>query len=185
MADVLAYPSDIAPPGWSPDRDPDDPFAGGYQPKPGPKPDIPTTGSGVKPAPITRDDEETARFADVEQQVFANLPDEPPEPEVPRPAVQSIGTAGLTRYTLLYPVKIEGLALREIKISPPALWDVQDFLAGKIKSNFELISRMTGLSPVMLGALRWPDVQALLNITTDLLPAFVRDAIDQQGRGNE
>lgn len=104
-----------------------------------------------------------------------------PEPAPPRPGVIYEGDQRGTRtHVLLYPVRFDGDAtwLRRIKVCPPSLWDVQDFAAGRIRSNYDLMARMTGIDAVRLGALKWPDIDALLDMTMDLLPDFIRQAIE-------
>jgi hypothetical protein len=83
---------------------------------------------------------------------------------------------------LLYPVNIDGRTIERVVVNHPALWDVQDWLDKRLTSHFELIARMTELDVVALGALRWPDMQALLDMTVELLPSFIREAIEAQGR---
>lgn len=120
-----------------------------------------------------------AALRDIES-VADSMPD--PE-EVPRPEVHYVGGLGQRRYVLLFPVKVGGKMFRHVTVSHPSLWDVQDWLAGKMQSHFELIARMTGLTTVELGALRWPDVQALLDITQNMLPEFIQQGIAQQPGG--
>lgn len=113
-----------------------------------------------------------------------NVADTMPAPEeAPRPATHYVGGLGQRRYVLLFPVTVGDKTFRYVTVSHPALWDVQDWLAGKMQSHFELIARMTGLTTVELGALRWPDVQALLDITQNMLPEFIQQGIAQQPGG--
>lgn len=108
-------------------------------------------------------------------------PQPAPAPAEPRPAAAYIGKGGERRYRLLYPVKIEGRAIRMVTVSHPTLWDVQDWIAGRIKTNFEIMARVTAMPEVELGALKWPDVQALITLTSEVLPDFIRDAIEAAG----
>jgi hypothetical protein len=110
-----------------------------------------------------------------------NLADgEPPgEPEPPpRPAVEYLEPTPIV-FPLRFPVRIDGAEVRALTIHPPTLWDIQDWAAGRLRTNYELMARMVGLDPVALGALRWPDVEALAGITTALLPDPIREAIEK------
>ncbi|KRQ99289.1 hypothetical protein [Bradyrhizobium valentinum] len=169
--DQRVYPSDIAPEGFTPsgERDPDP--MGAFAPsssltdddEPSPEPtQQPPWPGEEEPSPVGG----TAKEAE-------------PEPAPPRPNVEYVGVGGQRRHMLLCPLKIEGKMLRHVTIAPPALWDVQDFLAGRIRSNFEMASRMTGIDGVALGALKWPDADIVLQIVTDMLPEFIRDAIER------
>jgi hypothetical protein len=81
---------------------------------------------------------------------------------------------------LRYPVTIEGVGLvRQLAINGPTLWDIQDWAAGRLKTNYELMARMVGIDSVALGALRWPDVEALAAIVTTMLPEAMRDGIEK------
>jgi hypothetical protein len=104
-------------------------------------------------------------------------PDEP-EPAPIRPAVEYLDPAPII-YPLRYPVYIDGVGtVRELAIHGPALWDIQDWAAGRIKTNFELMARMVGIAPEALGALRWPDIEALASIVATMLPDQLRAAIE-------
>lgn len=107
-------------------------------------------------------------------------PDPPDEPEPPpiRPAVEYLDPAPII-LPLRYPVRIEGVGIvRELAIHGPTLWDIQDWAAGRIKTNFELMARMVGIAPEALGALRWPDVEALASMVATLLPDQLRAAME-------
>jgi hypothetical protein len=85
---------------------------------------------------------------------------------------------------LRYPVEIEGVGeVRSLTINPPALWDIQDWSAGRLKTNFELMARMVGLTPAALGALRWPDIEQIASIVATMLPDELRAAIEASRRG--
>lgn len=172
------YPEDVAPANFL-DRDPDPATA--FAPVDGSRADA------------------SIKLAEAPSDQAAPSPEPPgPEPEPPpiRPAVAYPGAAGLrvhvldsnerllkdtVRYPLLYPVKylVEGeeRLLTELTAHPPALWDIQDWVAGRLKTNYELMARMLDMDPIDLGALRWPDIEALIDITTAMLPKEVRDAI--------
>lgn len=104
-----------------------------------------------------------------------------PEPPPPRPEV-SYDAVGVRTYALLFPLTIAGRKLRRLTIHPPALWDIQDWAAGRLPTNYDLMARMVDMDPVALGALRWPDIEALVDITTAMLPDAVRDAIELSKR---
>jgi hypothetical protein len=40
------------------------------------------------------------------------------------------------------------------------------------------MARMVGIDPVALGALRWPDIEALAEMVTGMLPEAIRAAIE-------
>jgi hypothetical protein len=84
---------------------------------------------------------------------------------------------------LRYPVEIDGVGeVRSLTVNPPALWDIQDWAAGRLKTNFELMARMVGLSPAALGSLRWPDIEQLATIVATMLPDELRAAIEASRR---
>ena len=100
------------------------------------------------------------------------------EPEArPRPTVRYLGDTPIV-LPLRFPVEIDGQEIRSLTVNPPALWDIQDWVAGRLKTNFQLMARMVGLSPEALGALRWPDIEQLANIVTAMLPEKLRAAIE-------
>ncbi len=115
-----------------------------------------------------------------EAEVEAAQAQEPPPPP-PRPEVIYDGV-GIRTYALLYPLTIAGRKIRRLTIHPPTLWDIQDWAAGRLATNYELMARMVDMDPVAIGALRWPDVQALVDITTAMLPDAVREAIELSKR---
>jgi hypothetical protein len=175
MIHQRVYPSDIAPEGFVPsgERDPDP--MGAFAPASSPTGDEDRSGSTSPPSPSQSEPQPSPVG-----ETFDEPQAEPePEPAPPRPAVEYVGAGGQRKHALLYPVRIEGRMLRSVTVSPPALWDVQDFLAGRITTNFEMASRMTGIDAVTLGALKWPDADIVLQIVTDMLPDFVRDAIEK------
>jgi hypothetical protein len=94
-----------------------------------------------------------------------------------RPAVEYLDAQPVI-LPLRYPVKIEGVGVvRQLTICGPTLWDIQDWAAGRLTTNYELMARMVGIDPVALGALRWADVEALAEIVTGMLPEVMREAI--------
>jgi hypothetical protein len=166
------YPEDVAPANFL-DRDPD-----------------PATAF----APV---DGQPPKVAEQPREPDLAATPEPPEPEpIVRPVVAYPDSVGLrvhlldgqerllkesVHYPLMYPVKylLDGQerVVKEITAHPPALWDIQDWAAGRLKTNYELMARMLDMDPVELGALRWPDIAALIDITTAMLPQELRDAI--------
>ena len=101
---------------------------------------------------------------------------------VPRPAVRYLGDAPVV-LPLRFPVEIEGVGeVRTLTVNPPALWDIQDWAAGRIKTNFELMARMTGLPPEALGSLRWPDIEQIATIVATMLPDQLRAAMEASRR---
>jgi hypothetical protein len=123
------------------------------------------------PAPPQQGNEALPTSATVEP------PDEPEPPPV-RPVVEYLDVTPIILF-LRHPVRIEGVGIiRRLEINSPALWDIQDWAAGRIKTNWELISRMVGVDPVALGALRWPDIETLASIAATLLPDQLRAAIE-------
>lgn len=136
---------------------------------PAPEP-LPWEGAGIGPEP---DAGEAAGLS--------GYPD--PAPPAPRPTVSYVGHGGDRAYVLLYPVRIGDRELRRVIVRHPALWDVQDWIEGRIKTNFEMMARMTAMTPVDLGALKWPDAEAVLAIVNSMLPAFIRDAIEAAATG--
>lgn len=101
--------------------------------------------------------------------------------EVPRPEVRYIGTGGNRVYKLLHPLKIGGREVRQVTMHHPTLWTIEDYVAGKIKTNFSLIGAMSDLPESEAGALRWPDAQAIIAIVTSMLPTFIQEAIEAAG----
>ena len=161
------YPEDVAPSGYL-DRDPD---------------------SVAATEPVQRAESPGESSGEVPPIEPADLPGREgapePEPAPVRPEVAYQGVAGVHVYTLLFPLKIDGRKLTRLTIHPPALWDIQDWAARRLKTNYELMARMVDMDPVTLGALRWPDVQALVDITTAMLPEALRDAIELSKREGE
>jgi hypothetical protein len=176
------YPEDVAPANFL-DRDPDPATA--FAPVDGQPPDAP------KPA------EQPSADLGLATQHPALDPEPEPEPEpIVRPVVAYPDSVVLrvhlldgqerllkesVRYPLMYPVKylLDGQerVVKEITAHPPALWDIQDWAAGRLKTNYELMARMLDMDPIEPGALRWPDIAALIDITTAMLPQELRDAI--------
>jgi hypothetical protein len=163
MSDTVIDPSSIAPPGWLRDPDPMGAFA----------PEIAGDAPPANPIPLAA--AQADMFVD---DVGDQAADPEPPPAPPRPVVRYLGKGGARGYALLFPIEIDGRRFRSVTVNHPALWDVQDWLAGRIKSHFEFVARMAGLSDDEFGALRWPDVQALLEIAGEMLPPFVRAVIE-------
>jgi hypothetical protein len=113
-------------------------------------------------------------------------PEGAPEAAPPaRPVVRYLGDTPIS-LPLRYPVEIEGVGeVLTLTINPPALWDIQDWAAGRLKTNFELMARMVGLAPAALGSLRWPDIERLADIVTTMLPPAVRAGIEASKREPE
>ncbi len=153
------YPSEVAASGFL-DRDPD---------------------TATEFAPVNAQGDETpaeeAPWVDPEGEAATAAAAEP-EPAPARPEVVYADVGGTRAYKLLYPVRIDGKRITGLTIHPPALWDIQDWIAGRLKTNYELMARMVDMDPVALGALRWPDIQAITDITTPMLPDAVREAIE-------
>ena len=105
--------------------------------------------------------------------------------EIPdRPLVDYPGTAGCRIYPLLHPVKFFGEPLlKQVTVHPPALWDIQDWAARRMVSNYELIARMVDMTPMRLGALRWPDINAIVELALPMLPVLLREAINMEPQG--
>jgi len=172
MNDQRVYPSEIAPAGFAPARGDPDPMGDFAPAQEAETPARPADRPYPRPVPEPVPEILTHMGAPDE----AEAPSEPPPP---RPDVEYLGSEGQRVYFLLYPVIVGNLTLREVTIGQLSLWDVQDFLAGRIKTNVELLSRMSGIDPVSLGALKWPDVEALLSMVTALIPDFIREAIEK------
>jgi hypothetical protein len=159
------WPEDIKPrvfEGEPPEPDP----TGAFEPAAGAR------GDGAGEASEAREDSSgQAAFVD------PGTPDED-EAAIPvRPTVRYLGARAIM-VPLLYPVEIAGLGeVCEVLIDQPALWDIQDWAAGRLRTNYELMARMVGLDPTALGALRWPDIERIATITTDMLPEAMREAI--------
>ncbi len=176
MSVTVLSPSDIAPEGFIPSGDPD-PIGASAPEDVGRPLDGNTAGQNGEPVVgFAFDDSETPAEDDESTVTPA------PRPAPPRPEARYVGSNGERSYRLLFPVVIANVPLRRVTVAPPALWDVQDFIEGRISTNVELVGRMTGLDPVSLGALRWPDIQAVIGMMTDLLPDFIRAAIEDQGQ---
>jgi hypothetical protein len=106
-------------------------------------------------------------------------PTPPPASEPPpvRPEVEYTGQGGSHIYTLLFPLSINGVERNHVVINHPSLWDVQDWASSRLPTNYQLVARMVGMSPVDLGALKWPDISAIMDIATTMLPDEIKDAI--------
>jgi hypothetical protein len=158
----VVYPSDIAPReflGEPPEPDPEKAF----------EPEAPRGKPADEASPAPPADEAGLDFP----------PPEPPVAEEPpvRPAVEYLDPAPVI-LPLRYPVHIEGVGtLRELAIHGPTLWDIQDWAAGRLRTNYELMARMVGIDPVALGALRWADTETLAAIALTMLPEAMREAI--------
>ena len=141
-----------------------------------PEPDEPDPERAFEPVEFPRKKAEEAPFPPPgDTDPGAN--GEPEAPALPRPAVRYLGDAPIV-LPLRFPVEIDGKEIRLLTVNPPALWDIQDWVAGRLKTNFQLMARMVGLSPEALGALRWPDIEQLANIVTAMLPEKLRAAIE-------
>jgi hypothetical protein len=109
-------------------------------------------------------------------------PTPPPTPEPPpvRPEVEYVGDGGAVIYTLLFPLRIGGDnqdIRKHVVINHPSLWDVQDWATSRLPTNYQLVARMIGMDPVDLGALKYPDIAAIMEIAATMLPDEIKDAI--------
>jgi hypothetical protein len=173
MALNRVYPSDLRPPApREMRREPPEPDADrAFEPVAAPG----APGTREKPAGETSPPPQTS-----EPKLDFPLPDPADaEDEARRPVVRYEDPLPIIM-PLRYPVTIEGVGLvRQLAINDPTLWDIQDWAAGRLKTNYELMARMVGIDPVALGALRWPDVEALAAIVTTMLPEAMRDGIEK------
>jgi hypothetical protein len=139
-----------------------------------PEPQAPDLEQAFEPAPAPAPPAPTPEAAELH--VADGIRE--PEPAPDRPEVRYLDQAPIV-FPLRFPVEIAGAEVRSLTINPPTLWDIQDWAANRLQTNYELMARMVGLDPVALGALRWPDVEALASITTTLLPEPIREAIEK------
>lgn len=161
MATNVLDPSDIAPEGFVPNDDPDP--MGAFAPS---------------TVPLEEPAAEPVSIFGTEDQPPADPEEPPPEPPEPRPEVRYVGGEhDVTTVRLRTAIVVDGVKIASVRVNPPALWDVQDFLAQRIKTNIEMASRMTGIAPVVLGALRWPDAEAIFDVVLKKLPDFIRESI--------
>jgi hypothetical protein len=72
---------------------------------------------------------------------------------------------------LNFPFALDGAKVDRVPLAPPSL-DGLEFLRGEAGLSARNIILVTSpLSPRAIGALRWPDVEAILTAALDLLPA--------------
>jgi len=72
---------------------------------------------------------------------------------------------------LAFPFALDGAKVERVPLAPPSL-DGLGFLRGDEGLSARNIILVTSpLSPRAIGALRWPDVEAILTAALDLLPA--------------
>lgn len=71
---------------------------------------------------------------------------------------------------LTFPFALDGAKVDRVPLAPPSL-DGLEFLRGEEGFSARKIILVTSpLSPRAIGALRWPDVEAILRAALDLLP---------------
>lgn len=71
---------------------------------------------------------------------------------------------------LTFPFALDGAKVDRVPLAPPSL-DGLEFLRGEAGLSARNIILVTSLlSPRAIGALRWPDVEAILTAALDLLP---------------
>lgn len=98
------------------------------------------------------------------------------------PVVSVDGAVGMLSHTLLIPLIVNGRRLTQVTMRLPDLGDIDDWGSGRLKTNRDLLARLTGLHPVVLRALKWPDAEAVIKLFEAAAPAFV---IDEIGRGSD
>lgn len=81
--------------------------------------------------------------------------------------------AGQREYTLIVPPTVNGKRLRKIRMRLPLQGDIDDWGNGEIASLREFQARLTGLDPLVLRALAWPDAEAVHLLFRDIVPDFV------------
>jgi hypothetical protein len=82
------------------------------------------------------------------------------------------GVGELT-YTLLVPLTVNGERLTRVTLRLADLGDIDDWGSGKLPTNRDLLARLTGLHPVVLRSLKWPDAEAVIKLFEAAVPAFV------------
>ncbi|WP_281978793.1 phage tail assembly protein [Pseudorhizobium flavum] len=92
----------------------------------------------------------------------------------PRVALAEPGRGG-RRYMLLAPLYVDGYRLEEVTLRHLTQAELDDYAGGEIETRRLLLARVTGLHPDVIGAMIWPDSEALHQMFADLLPAFLKD----------
>ena len=99
---------------------------------------------------------------------------EPPAgAEVLASTVIFTGNLGQREYTLLVPLTVNGTRLRKIRMRLPVQGDIDDWGNGEIASPREFLVRLTGLDPLVIRALAWPDSEAVHLLFRDIVPDFI------------
>jgi len=82
---------------------------------------------------------------------------------------------GVKRYTLLAPLTVDGKLLDEVVLRHPTQGELDDYANSDIETRRLMLARLTGVDPLVIKALIWPDSQALHQMLADILPDFLRD----------
>ena len=99
--------------------------------------------------------------------------DEEAGEEIKPSIVIEVGPAGRRSYALIIPLKVNGKWLRKVDLRLPSQGDIDDWGTGEIENARAFLCRLTGLDPLVIKALRWPDSEALYQMFRDVMPDFV------------
>lgn len=81
--------------------------------------------------------------------------------------------AGSRTYTLVQKPKVNGVILSTITLRMPEQQDIDDFYSGGVDGTRGMLARLTGLHPVVIKRLKWPDAEAVFQLYRDIVPSFM------------
>ncbi len=76
-----------------------------------------------------------------------------------------------------HPFRLYGVWLRAVRVSPPGYADLRLLRSHALDGGL-IVAATTGLPPDVIGAIRWPDMEKLLEASLAVLPDDFRAAIE-------